>query len=194
MTDINPMWRIKILTEQFGACGMGWYYEITKQEIIEGGNEEKVAFVNINLFVKYKEGWSKPIQGSGGSSFVAKESRGLYTSDECFKMALTDSIGSACKLLGIAADVYFEKDRSKYDSVYEYKPDKPDKPDKLDKPDGKKSNSDFITPEMLIELAEKKGVSQKSILSKYSASEIKFIKQESKKEAYGQLLQLANKE
>lgn len=24
MTDINPMWRIKTLTEQFGICGMGW--------------------------------------------------------------------------------------------------------------------------------------------------------------------------
>ena len=25
-TDINPMWRIKTLTEQFGPCGIGWYY------------------------------------------------------------------------------------------------------------------------------------------------------------------------
>ena len=23
MTDINPMWRIKTLTEQFGVCGVG---------------------------------------------------------------------------------------------------------------------------------------------------------------------------
>ena len=22
-TDINPMWRIKVLTEQFGVCGVG---------------------------------------------------------------------------------------------------------------------------------------------------------------------------
>lgn len=22
MTDINPMWRIKVLTEQFGVCGI----------------------------------------------------------------------------------------------------------------------------------------------------------------------------
>ena len=29
MTDINPMWRIKCLTEQFGVCGFGWYYDIT---------------------------------------------------------------------------------------------------------------------------------------------------------------------
>lgn len=30
-------------------------------------------------------------------------------------MAITDAIGSAAKLLGLAADVYFEKDRTKYD-------------------------------------------------------------------------------
>ena len=33
MTDINPMWRIKMLTELFGVCGIGWYYECTKQWI-----------------------------------------------------------------------------------------------------------------------------------------------------------------
>ena len=31
-------------------------------------------------------------------------------------MSLTDSISSACKVLGIGADVYFEKDRTKYDA------------------------------------------------------------------------------
>ena len=28
-TDINPMWRLKTLTEQFGPCGFGWKYVIT---------------------------------------------------------------------------------------------------------------------------------------------------------------------
>ena len=27
-TDINPMWRIKKLTEMFGPAGIGWYSEI----------------------------------------------------------------------------------------------------------------------------------------------------------------------
>lgn len=116
MTDINPMWRIKTLTEQFGPIGFGWYYEILDERIEEGANQEKVAFVRINLYVRYGNEWSKPIQGTGGSSFVAKESKGMYTSDECFKMALTDAISVACKSLGIGADVYFEKDRSKYDT------------------------------------------------------------------------------
>ena len=46
---------------------------------------------------------------------MAKEKNGPYTSDECFKMALTDAISVACKALGFGADVYWEADRSKYD-------------------------------------------------------------------------------
>lgn len=30
MSDINPMWRIKALTEQFGPCGTGWKYTIER--------------------------------------------------------------------------------------------------------------------------------------------------------------------
>lgn len=116
MTDINPMWRIKSLTEQFGPVGLGWYYDVVSERIEEGGKDEKVAFVKINLFVKYEGEWSKPIVGTGGSSFVAAERNGLYTSDECFKMALTDAISVACKALGFGANVYYEKDRSKYDN------------------------------------------------------------------------------
>lgn len=115
-TDINPMWRIKTLTEQFGVVGFGWYYEIVDEKIVEGANNEKVAFVKINLFVKMGEEWSKPIQGTGGSSFVAKEKNGLYTSDECLKMALTDAISVACKAIGIGADVYYGTSDSKYNS------------------------------------------------------------------------------
>jgi hypothetical protein len=32
-------------------------------------------------------------------------------------MALTDAISVACKALGMSADIYFNKDRSKYDEV-----------------------------------------------------------------------------
>lgn len=115
-TDINPMWRIKKLTETFGICGFGWKYLITKQWIELGGKDEKAAFVNIDLFVKIEEKWSEAIPGTGGSSFIASEKNGLYTSDECFKMALTDAISVACKSLGMGAEIYFQKDRSKYDN------------------------------------------------------------------------------
>ena len=116
MTDINPMWRIKTLTEQFGVCGIGWKYVITDKRLEQGANGEIAAFVDIDLYVKVDGEWSEAIPGTGGSSFVAKERNGMYTSDECFKMALTDALSVACKALGFAADVYWDKDRTKYDT------------------------------------------------------------------------------
>lgn len=115
MTDINPMWRIKALTEQFGPCGIGWKYEVTNKWLEPGADGEVAAFVDIELRYKWQGEWSDPIPGTGGSAFVAKEFKGLYTSDECFKMALTDAISVACKALGFGADVYWDADRSKYD-------------------------------------------------------------------------------
>lgn len=113
-TDINPMWRIKALTEQFGPCGIGWKYDITRQWTEAGADGEIAAFCNINLFVKIGDAWSEAIPGTGGSAFIASEKNGLYTSDECFKMALTDALSVACKALGVAASVYWDKDPTKY--------------------------------------------------------------------------------
>ena len=113
-TDINPMWRFKRLTEVFGPCGIGWKFVITDRQVIPGADGVVSAFVDILLFYKHDGEWSEGVPGTGGSSFVAKETRGLYTSDECFKMALSDAIGTACKALGMSADIYFSKDRTKY--------------------------------------------------------------------------------
>lgn len=112
-TDINPMWRIKRLTEMFGPCGIGWYYNVTKQWTEEHG-EEVACFVNLELFVCEGGVWSKPIFGNGGNMFAQTEKGGIYVSDECFKMATTDALSVACKQLGIGADVYWESDRTKY--------------------------------------------------------------------------------
>ena len=113
-TDINPMWRLKKLTEVFGPCGIGWKYDIVSTNVIPGANDEVAAFVNILLYYKKDGEWSEGVPGLGGSMFVAKEKSGMHTSDECFKMALSDAIGTACKALGMSADIYFSKDRSKY--------------------------------------------------------------------------------
>lgn len=127
MTDINPMWRIKTLTEQFGECGKGWYYEVIGQRFVDGAEayndkgevlgKEIACFVDISLYVNDPAvGWSKPIHGIGGSMYISKEKRGLYTDDECLKKAETDALGVACKSLGIGADVYWGKDATKYNT------------------------------------------------------------------------------
>ena len=123
MTDISPMWRIKTLTERFGPCGIGWKYTIDKQWT-ERGENEAAAFCNITFYFMWEGEWSEGIQATGGSKFVAAEQKGLYTSDECYKMALTDAISVACKMLGMGADVYWDKDRTKYTApTPEAKPD-----------------------------------------------------------------------
>lgn len=117
MTDISPMWRIKTLTEQFGICGIGWRTEIVKEWLDNGANGEITANVQINLYVRVNGEWSNAICGVGGSKLVSKETSGMYTDDECYKKAYTDAISVACKALGFGADIYWEKDRTKYEPV-----------------------------------------------------------------------------
>lgn len=118
-SDINPMWRIRTMTEHFGVCGVGWKYVITKQWTETYGTETK-AYCNIDLFVKIDGQWSDAIQGTGGSSEVTMERNGSYVSDECYKMALTDALSVAMKALGVGADIYFEKGKSTMDYSSKY--------------------------------------------------------------------------
>ena len=111
------MWRIKTLTEQFGPCGIGWYIETEKQWIEAGPEGRVAAFCNINLYIKQNGEWSKPITATGGSMLADIENSQLRTSDECYKMAHTDAISVACKMLGFGADIYWQKDRTKYDAA-----------------------------------------------------------------------------
>ena len=108
-SDINPVYRIKRMTEIFGPCGFGWRYTIVKQWL-ENYLQEVKAFTVINLYIKMDGEWSEPIPGVGGASFVSVEKSGQYVNDECFKMSLTDALSVAMKALGIAADIYYAKD------------------------------------------------------------------------------------
>lgn len=113
LTEINPMWRIKKLTELFGAAGFGWYYEIENLWLENGADGAVIANAKIRLYVLGEYDWSHPIVGIGGSKFISRESGGIYTNDEAYKMALTDALSVACKSLGIGADVYMgESDKT----------------------------------------------------------------------------------
>lgn len=110
-TDINPMWRIKTLTEMFGPAGLGWYYDVTSERS-ETVGDTVMAIVDLKLYVKDPDSgeWSKPIYGTGGNVLLSKG----RASDEGYKMALTDALSVACKALGVGADIYFAKDKTKY--------------------------------------------------------------------------------
>lgn len=115
MTDVNPMWRIKVLTEVFGPCGDGWWTENEKYSVIPANAGEVVCVYELDLVYRLPDGTpSKPVHGVGGSCLVAKESKGLYVDDEAVKKAKTDALSVAAKAIGVAADVYYEQDSTKY--------------------------------------------------------------------------------
>lgn len=105
-TDINPQWRYRSMTETFGLCGIGWKYTIDRQWTEAGANSEVLAFVNVSVFIKHDGIWSDAIPGTGGSTLVAKEKESMYNSDEAFKMATTDALSVALKMLGVASAIY----------------------------------------------------------------------------------------
>ena len=117
-TDINTMWRIKVLTERFGACGVGWYYNIKRVWSENLGDQcgEILSYAEIELFIKHDGEWSKPIAGIGGNKMLkyVRKSEDFRPSDEAYKMAVTDAFGNACRNLGIGANTYWENDKTKY--------------------------------------------------------------------------------
>lgn len=183
-SDINPMWRIQILTEMFGPCGVGWYYEIDRQWTEQGANGEVAAFCNISLYIKEGENWSKPIKGTGGAAFIANERNGAYTSDECFKMALTDAISVSCKALGVAADVYWAQGRTKYDQPRE-------QPTQPTQPTVKKITA--TTAKLLNGLIEETKADKPKLMSYYGVSDVSEMTQDQAKHCIDILQKRASK-
>lgn len=113
MTDINPQWRYEIMTEMFGTCGYGWGYTIDKLWTEQADNE-LLCFALVTVWYDSKD---QTIQGCGGSKLIEYFSQKQYSrnSDEGFKMAITDALSTALKMLGVGADIYARKwDGSKY--------------------------------------------------------------------------------
>lgn len=122
MTDISPAWRYRIMTQMFGICGIGWKYTIDKTWLEQGANGEMVANAQVSVYIRDPETkeWSDAIVGVGGSMLIANEKSGAHTSDEAYKMAVTDAFSTSLKMLGVAAAIYEGRwDGSKYSAPME---------------------------------------------------------------------------
>lgn len=119
-TDINPQWRMQVMTERFGPAGVGWKYSVERLWLEPAAEGQVAAFAQINLSYRNPDtgDWSDPIPGIGGSMFIEAEKNGLHVSDEAYKMAITDALSVAMKALGVAADIYAGLwDGSKYRDI-----------------------------------------------------------------------------
>lgn len=121
-TDINPQWRYEAMDNAFGQCGDGWKYEIVKLWDYPTQDGTILCFAQINLYTKSGDKWSDPIPGVGGNTLVDMvkgynqgDQKRAKPNDEGYKMAITDAIGTALKMIGVAADIYRGNfDGSKY--------------------------------------------------------------------------------
>lgn len=115
MSDINPQWRIDVMNEKFGPCGIGWTWKFVRTWTESCGDEVAVF---VEILVEYEEqgtGLKGSIPGIGGNMLYVKESAGLRLNDEAYKMATTDALSVSMKFLGIGADIYLGSyDGSKY--------------------------------------------------------------------------------
>ena len=151
-SDVNPVWRCQVLTENFGPCGFGWKFTVDRKWTEPGASGEIMAFADVSLYIKDGDTWSDAIPGTGGAVLVAKESSGMHNNDEGFKMAVTDALSTAMKVLGVAAEVYLGNwDGSKYKT--EPKDDKEKDATGGKEGDGKKAlDPATLTPEAIQQL------------------------------------------
>lgn len=115
--SIDPTYRIKILTETFGACGMGWGF-VQEDQWSDGGSGAYVVYVRGHLWYMVEGERYQTMSHTGGT--VADRAP-----DEVYKMAETDALGKCCLDLGIGADVYMGiHDGDKYQDTREanYRP------------------------------------------------------------------------
>lgn len=123
-SDINPMWRIRMLTELFGPAGIGWKVEQVARWTESTSTGETAVFCEVNLYVKQDGEWSAPIFGQGGNMLIRKATEWVngqqntvfHIDDEAYKKAYTDAISVACKALGFASDIYYAQEETKYGS------------------------------------------------------------------------------
>lgn len=106
LSDINPQWRIEKLTEIFGPCGIGWYYDPLRIWV-ENVADSQTMYAQVALYHKTENDWSKAVFGYGGTKLTGRD-------DDAVKSTITDALSNACRYLGIGADIWLAQYDTKY--------------------------------------------------------------------------------
>jgi hypothetical protein len=111
-TQIDPTWRIQMMTEAFGPIGQGWGYEQLDWTVAE-----RMVFICVRVWYRDPDTGERCWTGPqwGGTEMVRRRNGLEAPDDECFKMSMTDALGKCLLQLGLAADVHMGQfDDSKY--------------------------------------------------------------------------------
>ncbi|WP_199235166.1 hypothetical protein [Azospirillum sp. TSA6c] len=125
-TQIDPTYRLQLMTEVLGPVGQGWGYVEDDLKI-----SHDMAFSKVRVWyvpdgasaAQWPEGWRETYPANarwtgpqwGGTEMMPERSGKAKPTDECLKMSITDALGKCLLQLGLAADVYMGQfDDSKY--------------------------------------------------------------------------------
>lgn len=116
-TSINTTYMFRRATEIFGPVGMGWGYEIFKDEITDGATKrygpesepltmtEKIHTLGIKFW--YMQGDKRgELYQYGHTDFVQMTRNGPRTESEPQKKSLSDAIKKSLSMLGFSADIF----------------------------------------------------------------------------------------
>lgn len=102
-TAIKPMWVFRRMTEQFGACGVGWGVNEPSFQVVPSDGEILV-YCTASIWHGQRD---QIVFGVGGDKVATKRQSGqTFCDDEAFKKSFTDAITNALKLIGVGADVH----------------------------------------------------------------------------------------
>lgn len=105
--SIDPVYRIRRLTERFGPCGKGWGF-IQEDQWTDGGSGAYCVYIRGHLWYMLDGERYQTCSHTGGTNTDRAP-------DEAYKMAETDALGKCCVDIGLAVDVYMgEHDGDKY--------------------------------------------------------------------------------
>jgi hypothetical protein len=116
-TSINTTYAFKRATEVFGPIGIGWGYNIIKDEIVDGApisfgakEAEKTIISKIHTmqirFWYMLDGVKGEFDQFGHTDFIGKNKWGFFNDSEPQKKSLSDAIKKALSMLGFNADIY----------------------------------------------------------------------------------------
>lgn len=112
-TQIDPTWRMQMMTEMFGPVGKGWGFEQLEWTIAE-----RMIFICARVWYRAPETgevlWTGPQWG--GTELIRKNRDGSdRLDDESFKMSMTDAVGKCMVQIGLGADIHLGQfEDSKY--------------------------------------------------------------------------------
>lgn len=117
-TAIKPAYAIRMATEMFGPCGIGWGYEVLEEGFVDGAvlgydaqgkplGHSRVHILKLKTWYVYGEKKGE-LTHFGQTPFIGLNSAGerVVTDGDVKKKSLTDALMKCLSLLGIGADVH----------------------------------------------------------------------------------------